>query len=102
MIQRVVCVKLKDDYRSDEDRVRVADETRRVLPGAAGVRDLVVGVPADERSRREWDLCILVRFDRLEDVEVYRADRVHRAYVDVFLKPILERIRVWNFEVPGP
>jgi hypothetical protein len=99
MIQRVVCVKLKPPYRTDEARAQVAAETGRVLPRAAGVASLTVNVPADDRARSEWDLCILVRFASLAEVEAYRTDPVHRSYVDVFLKPMMERIRVWNFEI---
>jgi hypothetical protein len=99
MIQRVVLVKLKRAYADDRTREQIAAETRRVLVGAHGVRHLEVGFPADGRSRAAWDLCILVRFASREDVEAYRTDKVHRAYADVFLKPMRERIEVWNFDV---
>ena len=84
MIQRVVLVKLKKSHASDAERDQVAQHTREVLASIPLVKSLTVGVAADGRSRREWDLTILVRFDDLEAVESYRTERTHRAYVDVF------------------
>lgn len=98
MIERVVLIKLKPDYATDEQRAAVARTTRTTLPDAQGVLALRVATPADARTRNEWDLCIEVVFDDLEAVERYRTDRVHRAYVDVFLRPMMEKIRVYNFE----
>jgi hypothetical protein len=96
MIERVVMVRLRPDYRAKAELV--AAHTREVLGAIAEVRAIQVGLPADPRTRREWDLAILLRFDDLESVERYRAGDVHRAYVDVYLRPMLESIRVWNFE----
>ena len=98
MIERVVFIKLKSEFATDETRAQVAQTTATTLPGAVGVRDLRVATPADERTRRSWDLCIEVVFDDLEAVERYRTDPVHRKYVDVFLRPMMEKIRVYNFE----
>ena len=100
MIQRVVLIELQPDYRNDADRRQIAEHSRQVLADIPLVRGLEVGTPADERSRHDWDLCILVRFDNLEDVEAYRVDETHRKYVDVFLKPMMRSIRVFNFDVP--
>lgn len=99
MIQRVVFIKLKREYANDADRAAIVAETRAVLPQAHGVRRLEVGVAADARSKREWDIGLVLQLDSLEEVERYRVDRVHRAYVDVFLKPMVESIRVWNYEL---
>ena len=101
VIERVVLIKLKPEFSTDEQRAQVMAATTETLPGAVGVLDLRVAVPADERTRREWDLCIEVVFDDLEAVERYRVDKVHRAYVDVFLRPMMEKIRAYNFERPG-
>ena len=98
MIQRVVVVKLRDAYSNDETRATVKAKTLEVLKDAHGVVGLEVGLPSDERSRKAWDLCIFVRFASMED-ELYRTDKVHRAYADVFLKPMLDTIKVWNFDV---
>ena len=99
MIQRVVAIKLKDVYSNDSDREAVARHTREVLRPIPEVQHLDVATPGDERCRASWDLCILLRFDDLEAVERYRIDRTHRAYVDAFLKPMLQVIKVWNFEL---
>ena len=102
MIQRVVAIKLKSTYSSDDDRETVARHSRQVLGEISEVLHLDVATPADDRCRSSWDLLLLIRFDNLDAVERYRADRRHRAYVDVFLKPMLEVIKVWNFELVGP
>lgn len=98
MIQRVVLVRLKEEYRQSVELV--AEHTRDVLGGVEMVRGLVAGVPADGRTRSQWDLVILVRLDDLEAVEAWRVEPTHRKYVDLYLQPMLETIRVWNFEVP--
>jgi hypothetical protein len=98
MIERVVLVKLLPEYATDAQRAAVAQTTRTTLPDAEGVRALRVATAADARTRREWDVCIEVVLDDLEAVERYRVDRVHRAYADVFLKPMTKAIRVYNFE----
>ena len=97
MIQRVVAIKLKSAYSND--RETVARHSREVLGEIPQVVHIDVATPGDERCRSSWDLCLLVRFDDLDAVERYRADKRHRAYVDVFLKPKLEVIKVWNFEL---
>jgi hypothetical protein len=103
VIERVVFIKLKPDQANDETRAAVAETTRATLLDAEGVRALRVAIAADARTRREWDLCLQVVLDDLDAVERYRTDRVHRAYVDVFLRPMLEKIHVFNFERdPGP
>ena len=98
MIQRVVVIKLKDAYANATDRTEAAEHTRAVLGQIPGVLHIDVATPADAACERSWDLCLLLRFDDLDAVESYRVDPRHRAYVDVFLKPMLEVIRVWNFE----
>ncbi len=101
MIQRVVAIKLKSPYSNDDDREAVARHSREVLGEIPEVVHLDVATPADDRCSASWDLCLLVRFDNLDAVERYRADKRHRAYVDVFLRPMLEVIKVWNFELLG-
>jgi hypothetical protein len=102
VIERVVLIKLKPEYATDEQRAAVAEATSTTLPGAQGVRALRVCTAADSRTRREWDVCIEVVLDDLDAVERYRVDPVHRAYSDVFLRPMLARIRVYNFERAEP
>ena len=100
MIQRVVAVKLKPSFRNDETLAQITEQTLEVLPEAHGVRDVRVGRPSDGMTRRSYDFCIFVTFDHQDDVDQYRTDPVHRAYADVFLKPMRDAIHVWNFEVP--
>lgn len=99
MIQRVVLVRLKEPFRGDDERRQIAAHTRQVLGSIPLVKKLVVATPADEHSQRRWDLSILVQFDDSRAVEEYRSERTHRAYVDVYLRPMMEKIRAWNFVI---
>jgi len=98
VIERVVLIKLKPEYATDDQRAAIVEGTVTTLGKADGVRALRVSAAADARTRREWDVCIQVVFDDLDAVERYRVDPVHRAYTDVFLRPMLGKIRVYNFE----
>ena len=98
MIVRVVLIQLKPAFRSYGQVRLIAKKTREVLPNAARVMDLSIQLACDGRTEDEWDLCLLVKFASIQDTEVYRKDPVHRAYADVFLKPMLERIYVYHFE----
>ncbi len=44
-------------------------------------------------------MLLLLRFDDLAAVEVYRAHENHVRYMDTFLRPMLAVIKVWNFEL---
>lgn len=98
MIERVVLIKLEPEYATEAQRAEIARVTADTLPGAEGVRALRVCTAADARTQREWDVCIEVVLDDLDAVERYRTDPVHRAYADVFLRPMQSKIRVYNFE----
>ncbi len=98
MIQRVVLVKLKPAFATDEQRRLIAEHTRQVLGAVPMVRELRVGVVAEDRSAREFDLALLLRFDDLDAVEEWRTEKTHRAYVDVYLRPMTDKIRLWNFD----
>lgn len=97
VIERVVLIKLLPEHANDEARATIARVTLETLPQAEGVRALRVATCGDERTRREWDLCIEVVLDDLDAVERYRVDAVHRRYADVFLAPLKSKIRVYNF-----
>jgi len=99
MIQRVVAIKLKDAYSNPEDRAQVVTASREVLGAVPAVRAIEVGTPADFSAEKSWDVLLLLRFDDLEAVEVYRAHENHRRFMDVFLRPMLAMIKVWNFEL---
>lgn len=98
MIERFVMLKLTAEHANPEGRVAVAQSAREVLPGVPGIRSVKTGLPADEKTTGSWDVALLVRFERIEDVAPYIAHPVHRAWVDDYLKPRLECIKTWNFE----
>ncbi|MCA9649854.1 MAG: Dabb family protein [Myxococcales bacterium] len=99
MIERVVLVKLRPEYRGAEDLAKIADQTRQVLATIPEVKALRVGLPATPRTEGAYQILIEVRLDDLEAVERYRAHPAHRAYVDVFLRPMMEGIRAYDFDV---
>jgi hypothetical protein len=102
MIQRVVLVQMKPEHRSDAKLREVARKALEVLPHAARARDVKVHIASDERTRDEWDLCILVRFESMGDAPVYRVDPIHRSFADRYLKPLRERIFVYHFDEYTP
>ena len=99
MIRRIVLLRLSEPFQNPTERETVAETTRAVIPGLPRVRAVYVGLPADERTEGEWDICIEVCFDTMDDVPVYIADPTHRDYVDEFLKPRLAALKAWNFDV---
>jgi len=99
MIQRVVAIKLKDAYANDADRAQIAATAREVLGAVPQVLALEVATPADARTTKSWDLLLLLRFEDLDAVEAYRAHANHRRFVEVLLRPVLDVIKVWNFEL---
>jgi hypothetical protein len=99
MIERVVLLKLARDYASPETCQEVAEHSRRVLPALPGVLEAHVGVAADERTAASWDLSLVLRFASMDDLPPYAAHHDHRQYVDQYLKPKLESLTAYNFEV---
>jgi hypothetical protein len=102
VIVRVVLIKLKPKFQSYGQRRLIAKKTLDVLPNAARVMNVSVNIASDPRTEREWDICILVRFASMQDPDVYRIDPVHRAFADVFLKPMMEKIHVYHYEEYQP
>lgn len=100
MIQRVVLCKLAPKFAADVQTV--IGHTAEVLPHVPQVRSFEVGAPSDPRTRKEWDFAILIRFDDMDAVEAYRDHDIHRKYYEVYLKPMLAEIRVYNFAVASP
>jgi hypothetical protein len=98
VIVRVVLIKLNPEFGTYGQRRLIAKKSLEVLPNAARVMNVTVNIASDARTEHEWDLCILVRFASMQDPEVYRIDPVHRAFADVFLKPMMEKIHVYHFE----
>ena len=99
MIQRIVLIKLKDEFATADNRKVVADRTRTDLPLLERVQRVEVGVPGDDKARGDWDIAISVYFDDIADVPKYVVDPDHRRYVDEFLAPQVEVIKAWNFEI---
>jgi len=99
VIERVVLIKLQAASADHEQRGEIARHSREALLGVPGVRGVTVALAADERAAADWDLCLTVRFDTIEDIPGYVAHPLHRAYVDDYLRPRVEFIKAWNFEV---
>ncbi len=99
MIHRVVVIRLKPQYREAASLEQIVEHSRELLATIPLIRDLRVAGSADGRTQREWDLTILTTFDSLQDIDTFRTERTHRAYADVYLRPMMETIRVWHFDL---
>ena len=99
MIQRIVIFKLKEEFCNDAARAEFAERTRRDLSALSQVRDVNVGVPADETTEASWDIAITLEFDSMEDVKAYIVDPDHRTYVDDYATPKIQVRKAWNFEI---
>ncbi|HVS62677.1 MAG TPA: Dabb family protein [Thermoanaerobaculia bacterium] len=99
MIQRVVLIRLHPQHRNDADRRQIAEHAREVLGPIPLLSELSVAPAADARTRGQWDLVVLARLADFEAAESYRVDRTHRAFADLYLKPLAETVRVFHFEV---
>ncbi len=98
MIERTVLIRLKPEIRSEA--LTVATHTQEVLGEAVGVLGVHTAVAADPRTEQLWDVMISLRFESLEAVDRYRADPRHRKYLEVYLRPLLESIRAFNWQLP--
>lgn len=99
MIERVVMIKLKEEFTTPNRLAEVIDESTRVLKGLNQVVQAKVGHAADEDTAGDWDLVLLVRFEDIEDLGPYAKDPDHRSYVDDFLMPRLAAIQAHNFAI---
>ena len=99
MIERYIFLKLNEANAARGPEV--AAQARSVLTEVPGVVAVTAGTPADDGARSAWDVGIVVRFAKLEDVEPYRVDAKHREWVDGTLKPMVEVMKAWNFDVPA-
>ncbi|MCP4447047.1 MAG: Dabb family protein [Myxococcales bacterium] len=98
MFDRFVFVKLKEQWANQEGVADFIAESRRVFPSIPGVLRCRAGQPADAHAGKGWDVCIVLGFASLEEIEVYRVHPAHQAFLDEFLGPRAEAKRVWNFE----
>ena len=99
MIERYVFIRLDEQHATQQGRAEVVTRTREVLPKLPGVVSVTVGTPADDSSAGAWDISIVVRFQRVEEIAGYSQHPDHRVYVDEFLAPRMKVIKAWNFEV---
>lgn len=99
MIERIVLLQLKENHANPESVAEIADRSRQVLPPLPGVLDVRVGVAADERTASSWHISLVLQFHAIEDLPAFSAHPDHRAYVDEYLRPKLESIAAFNFEL---
>ncbi len=99
MFDRFVFAKLNEEWAGDEGVTAVLAEARRVLPSIPGVRCCRIGSPADAHAGKGWDVCFVLSFASLEDIESYRVHPIHQAFLNDFLEPKVEAKRAWNFSV---
>ncbi|MBR57586.1 MAG: hypothetical protein CMH54_05950 [Myxococcales bacterium] len=98
MIERVVLIKLEDDYLAADTVSAIAEHSREVLSGVPGVDRVRIMRPAEPVTEQAWDLQFVLQFASLEAVEEYRVHPDHRQYVDEYLRPRIAVIKAWNFE----
>ena len=99
MIERIVLLKLDEEWSSRHALAEIAERSREVLPGLPGVVDCHVGIAADERTRADWHVVLVLRFASAADIPPYADHPDHRAFVDRYLRPKLASICAHNFEL---
>ena len=99
MIKRIVMLKLGEALATREARAEVTATSLEVLRNLPGVVRVEVGAAADAQSASAWDVCLLLEFESLQDLEPFRVDPEHRTYVDDYLRPKLKALAAWNFEI---
>jgi len=99
VIQRLVLVKLNDEWATSEGRTTVAEYSRALLNGLPRVKQAQVGIPADAPSTQSWDVSFSLTFDSMEDIAPYIVEATHRDFVDNYLSPKAVVKKAWNFDV---
>jgi hypothetical protein len=97
MIDRIVLVRLKDEYRTETKRAEIASHSENTLWEVPQVREIRVATALDDKTREDWDMLLTIRLDAIEDLEPFRLNPIHREYVDNYLKPKIIQIKGWNF-----
>src|SRR5210317_407233 len=97
MIDRLVFVRLKEEYRTESILAEIATHSEGVLRSIPQVRDIRAVTAADEQTRQDWDLLLAIRLDDVASLAPFRTDPTHRDYVDNYLKAKIEKIKGWNF-----
>lgn len=99
MIERIVLLKMKEEFATEEALEELVEHSREVLPKLPGVVGCSVGLAADEKSGEQWHISLVVRFESLAELPAFADHPDHRSYVDDFIRPRLESIAAFNFEV---
>jgi hypothetical protein len=73
-------------------------EARRVFPSFPGVVGFSAG-PVTYPPDSEYDICLLIDLQNEDMIESYRLSQGHRAFVDDFLRPKLEKMNIFNVEL---
>ena len=97
MIERYVFLKLKDEHVQERhDLARRIAEVVTTVPGVVSVR---TGTPAEAQSGTAWDVSVAISFAHIDHVEPYKVHPAHRSLVDTELRPKMEVLKAWNFEL---
>jgi antibiotic biosynthesis monooxygenase (ABM) superfamily enzyme len=99
MIERIVLLKLQEEFATEEALAELVERSRDILPKLPGVVECSVGLAADEKSGDQWHISLVVRFASLDDLPPFADHPDHRSYVDDFIRPRLASIAAYNFEV---
>jgi len=99
MIERIVLLKMKEEFATEEALAELVQRSRDVLPKLPGVVECSVGQAADEKSVEQWHISLVVRFESVDDLPTFGDHPDHRSYVDDFIRPRLASIAAYNFEV---
>jgi stress responsive alpha/beta barrel protein len=99
MVDRYIFLKLLPEHATAAGRAAVAAHTRATLARIPEVAAVIAGTPADDAAVKSWDVSIVVRFHRIEDVAGYLSHPIHTEFVASYLEPKLQVIKAWNFDV---
>jgi hypothetical protein len=99
MIERIVLLQMTDRYSSEDALIEVAEHSRAVLHELPGVLECHMGIAADEKTATDWHVSLVLRFESADDIPPYAAHPDHRAFVDQYLRPRIDSIAAFNFEV---
>lgn len=98
MVERYIFIRLKPEHA--RDRALVVTEARQALAQVPRLVAFSVGTPADDHAAAAWDVSIRMRFESIYDVEPCRVHPAYRRFADELLKPRLDVVKAWSFDVP--
>ena len=97
MITRIVLLKLHEAAMAPEALGSLVADSKIRLNQVPGVTGVDISQAADDASGQSWDLCLMIHFESIADVEPYRVHPVHVAYVEDVLEPATSFKKAWNF-----